>query len=178
MIFNSNCIRITNLCYHLNLNKEIDLQNLFEDEDFFSEKKYNPQNFSGLRCKYKNVTLLIFRNGKINIVGVKSKEDLQNCLVYLYEHFNHSNVTNYDLVPYNMCTSYKMNRNIDIINIAKKFPLNSSYEPELFAGLIFTNNSVKFTVHRTGVIFATGFKNIDKIISSYSDLFDVIGEDL
>ena len=76
---------VDNICATKNLNKKINLDKLFykllSDNQRIYHLNYNIQKFPGLFIKFKkdilNGTLIIFKSGKINYVGMKSP---LNCL--------------------------------------------------------------------------------------------------
>jgi hypothetical protein len=66
-------LKIDNLTATFNINRKIDLLKLYH----LSEKvKYNPERFPGLFLKDCGKTCLIFRNGKIVILGCKTKKEV------------------------------------------------------------------------------------------------------
>ena len=173
MFINENLIKITNICAQTNFQCQIKLNDLvnIESEDFFN-LKYNLKRFSGLSCRMKNNTIavLIFSNGKVNIVGAKTMKDIDLCIDKLMIFLKKSNPNRNVYKIYNFCASLNLNRKINLKNLSQMYKLSSSLEPELFAGLIFTNKKQKFTIHRTGIIFGTGFKNKQDILSEFSEI--------
>ena len=75
--------QVDNICATKITNGNIDLEILFKDLDKYNSSKfkvnYNSQKFPGLFIKfYKEFivgTLIIFKSGKINCVGLKSPND-------------------------------------------------------------------------------------------------------
>ena len=179
MIFDRSSIKITNICANVNFECHYNLKKILttESEDFH-QFKFDFKRFSGLRCKLKNsrIAVLIFANGKINIVGAKSKADIELCIEKLMNFLKITNKYLKSYKIYNFCASYDAQSKIDLKKIAEMYKLASSLEPELFAGLIFTNKKQKFTIHRTGIIFGTGFKNFNDINQEFDDLFDKINK--
>jgi TATA-box binding protein (TBP) (component of TFIID and TFIIIB) len=69
-IFN---FKIDNITSTFSFNRNINLNIIFNT---FENVKYNPERFPGLFLKFKLFTAVIFRNGKINILGCKSTKDV------------------------------------------------------------------------------------------------------
>lgn len=63
-------LKIDNITANFDIKKKIDFKNL----KFINDVKirFNPERFSGYFLKFNQGTVILFRNGKINIVGCKS----------------------------------------------------------------------------------------------------------
>jgi Transcription factor TFIID (or TATA-binding protein, TBP) len=61
-------LKIDNITSSFNINQIINLKRV---QSFFQDSKFNPERFAGLFIKYFSGTAIIFRNGKVNIVGCK-----------------------------------------------------------------------------------------------------------
>lgn len=69
--------KIDNITANFDLNRKINLLNLYK----ISEKvKYNPERFPGLFIKDFGKTCIIFKNGKVIILGCKCEKDL--CIIW------------------------------------------------------------------------------------------------
>lgn len=84
-------LTIDNITASFNLHRKI---NLIKLRDYFQHFTFNPERFAGFFIKKKEGTIIIFRNGKVNIVGCKSPKIveeiwkeiepiLQNCVITL-----------------------------------------------------------------------------------------------
>lgn len=62
-------LKIDNITASFNLNRVL---NLIKIKESFTESKFNPERFAGVFIKSKDGTIIIFRNGKVNIVGCKT----------------------------------------------------------------------------------------------------------
>jgi hypothetical protein len=65
--------KIDNITSTFSLNSNINLNLLYKSCD---NVRYNPERFPGLFLKECNITAIIFRNGKINILGCKSTNEV------------------------------------------------------------------------------------------------------
>lgn len=81
-------LKIDNITASFNLQHVLDLKKL---KIIIPDSTFNPERFAGLFLKSKEGTIIIFRNGKVNIVGCKTinaieklwnqtKPILQNCV--------------------------------------------------------------------------------------------------
>lgn len=72
-------LKIDNITSSFNVGCVINLKRV---QSFFENCKFNPERFAGLFIKFNEGTAIIFRNGKVNIVGCKKvltiKEIWQN----------------------------------------------------------------------------------------------------
>jgi hypothetical protein len=68
-------LKIDNYTASVNLNKKIDL--LLLRKKFYNISKYNPDTFAGLFLKFEEGTFIIFKNGKINVLGCKSVSNIE-----------------------------------------------------------------------------------------------------
>jgi hypothetical protein len=62
-------LKIDNITASFNINRVL---NLIKIKEIFTNSKFNPERFAGLFIKLKDGTVIIFRNGKVNIVGCKT----------------------------------------------------------------------------------------------------------
>jgi len=62
-------LKIDNITANFNLKQKIELEQL---KKFKLNYKFNPERFSGYFIKFEKGTAILFRNGKINIVGCKT----------------------------------------------------------------------------------------------------------
>ena len=65
--------KIDNITASFSINKDLNLNTIFNS---FENVKYNPERFPGLFLKHNSSTAVIFRNGKINILGCKNSKDV------------------------------------------------------------------------------------------------------
>jgi hypothetical protein len=62
-------LKIDNITASFNINRVLDLIKI---KEIIPSSKFNPERFAGLFLKLKDGTIIIFRNGKVNIVGCKT----------------------------------------------------------------------------------------------------------
>lgn len=63
-------LKIDNITTNFDIKRKIDFKNLNFGNDV--KIRFNPERFSGYFLKFNQGTVILFRNGKINIVGCKS----------------------------------------------------------------------------------------------------------
>jgi hypothetical protein len=67
-------LKIDNITASFNIRSSLNLKKI---QTFFTKSKFNPDRFAGLFIKFEKGTAIIFRNGKVNIVGCKSVPAVQ-----------------------------------------------------------------------------------------------------
>ena len=183
MDFKRENLKITNYCAQIDFQCNFDLNKIFKTKyKFIQNKKYSPKRFSALCCKYKDtrISALIFKNGKINILGSKTHREIEKFIRVLRKsliRYKPYKCAKYKI--YNICTSIKLQQKLklEVIYSFVKSPI-CFYEPELFAGMIMTINNSKFTIHRSGVIFNTGGTDLNIIWENYEQIFNIINKSI
>ena len=150
--------------------------NLYRFSTKFPHVKYDKAKFSGARMRIfsPKCTLLIFSNGKVNVLGCKSLSDTERALSYFsdilssmlrksvsYVNFNRSNIVMSATLPY--C--------VDLIKFKKITSHSTSYEPELFTGLHYSDpllTPMKMTLFTSGKFFLTGLVSEDDGIINFA----------
>ena len=181
-------IRITNVCARFNINFKLDLEDILNNNKFdelFSSKVFNKSKFSALIAKFKGtkLTFLLFSSGTIVLVGGKSQthikesiKEFKNLLNIIYNvkiEITHYKITNY-------CCAADFKRRIDIVSLAKEFPLCTSYETELFVNARFkqynemTKQNVIFTISHKGNVFCTGVSDRKNINNEFNKLYTTL----
>jgi len=74
--------KIDNITSSFSLNKNINLNDLYNS---LENVKYNPERFPGLFLKNDSFTAVIFKNGKINILGCKSSKDVYSAWIKILQ---------------------------------------------------------------------------------------------
>ena len=126
--------------------------------------EFNPHKFAAatLRLKSPRTTQLIFGSGNVVCTGGKSLKE--SCLAcrYCVNIFQRSGlrVGFYNFKIQNIVGSTGIDDPIDLIKLKNDFSVYTSYEPELFPGLIFRLSSPKivYLLFRSGRIVVTGAK--------------------
>ena len=123
--------------------------------------EYKPKKFNAafLRFRSPKATCLLFSNGKINCLGTKkfsdAKKAIRKCARKLQKFGYLPSIKNLKLS--NIAAYHNLEIKLDLDKLDECLGLSSSYEPELFCGLIYTfGASCKATVHNSGKINLTG----------------------
>ncbi len=153
----------------LALNNPLDL-NLLSSK--LNNSQYNPDRFPGLfeRVKHPKCVIIIFKNGKLVLTGLKSAENLELTIQKLIQkikevfpsHLEHESFT-FEIV--NIVVTADLSKEINLDKAAIQLE-NIIYEPEVFPGIIFKRSDpVKsvFLIFSTGKIVLTGIRD-EKII--------------
>lgn len=141
---------------------------------------YNPKRFPAviLRIKEPRATALIFKKGKMQILGTKSVEDARlaghkfaRILQKLgfrtkFENFNVQNVV----------ASVDTKMAIRLEGIALHHSQCARYEPELFPGLCYRVESPKvtFLVFSSGKIVSVGARCVEHIQTAWQKMYPVL----
>ena len=185
---------IQNLVCTAKLNCNLRLREIALQEQ---NTQYEPKRFSGLimRIKEPKATSLIFNNGKIIVLGTKTKEDSKNAcrkIGKIIQRLNYPvKLTN--ITIQNMVGSCDVGFQINLIQLdifIKTFVKSSSvaYEPELFPGLIYRyipdkspNNeknektpNIVFLIFNSGKMIITGGKNRYQINEAFNKVYPIL----
>ncbi|MFW9784198.1 MAG: TATA-box-binding protein [Candidatus Heimdallarchaeota archaeon] len=153
----------------LNTRKELDLKVLNAKLD---NTQYSSSRFPGLfaRFNHPRCVIIIFRNGKLILTGLKSSKYIDLTIERLILQLN-------KLLPEKLNRDYIISEIVNIVvtaNLFKEINLDSAalklnnaiYEPEVFPGLVYNSkNPVKsvFLIFSTGKIVLTGVKKEELI---------------
>ena len=153
----------------LNTKKELDLKVLNEKLD---NTQYNSSRFPGLfaRFNHPRCVIIIFRNGKLILTGLKSSEHIDLSIERLIQKLNKLLTEKLNRIYIiteivNIVVTANMFKEINLDSAAIKLN-NTIYEPEVFPGLIYNSNDpVKcvFLIFSTGKVVLTGVKNEEVI---------------
>lgn len=154
---------------HLDLDQNLDLEKIskeIENVDF--DKKRFPGLF--LRRLDPKCVVIIFRNGKMNLTGLKSFEDIDIIISRIIAELKTKIKIKFDMrsVKYeivNIVITAELDDKIDL-NLTTIRLENTIYEPEVFPALIYKSVApVKcvFLVFSNGKIVLTGVNNKESI---------------
>ncbi|MFW9895874.1 MAG: TATA-box-binding protein [Candidatus Thorarchaeota archaeon] len=147
-----------------------------------NNSQYNSNRFPGLFIRFKNpkCVIIVFRNGKLVLTGLKSSKDIElvmKKLIIKLEEIKTIRILKkkieYEIV--NIVVTANFFREIDLDAATIKLR-NSIYEPEVFPGVIYNSpTSIKsvFLIFSTGKIVVTGLRNeetIESILVSFGRL--------
>ena len=154
--------------------QNIDLRTLALERHFL---EFNPLTFAAatFRIRSPRTTCLLFASGKMVITGSANEHQsrlaarkyvavLQRCgLKVMFKAFSIENI---------VATAY-VGFTINLQDIADNFSPYTSYDPDLFPGLVFRSISPKlvFLIFRSGKIVITGAKKNEEIAVTYNSLF-------
>ncbi|MHA1986638.1 MAG: TATA-box-binding protein [Promethearchaeota archaeon] len=151
----------------------------------FDNAQYDSNRFPGLFLRFTNpkCVVIIFRNGKMIITGLKSSDNIDLVLKTLVSKFDKigtikmlkeqmkTEIVNI-VVTANLYKEINLDRAIVMLS-------NSIYEPEVFPGLIYKSNlPVKsvFLIFSTGKIVLTGIREENVIESVLVNLGRLLKE--
>ena len=157
-----------NMTIMLKLSTNIDLRELETRSD---DIVYCPEVFSGakFRCLSPSYSALIFRTGAVTLTGIKSMEAGQKAAEHLIAKLAGLGLT-LDIVSLNVknhVLSFNAGIPIHLPSFYEKHSSESSYETELFPGLIYKPKAMKVTIliFSSGKMIATGIRDNDQIIN-------------
>jgi len=183
--------KITNSVFNINFNVPLSLDKIagelveYKDIDI----KYEPGIFPAiilylnLDNKTKNIKLLIFSNGSINITGLKDIENIYQVINKLKEILKRINIelsNNYELKAVNIVINGNFDyANIDLEKIYNDFD-DVRYDPERFPAVsipyyLSKDYKVRFNIFKNGKFVCAGIKgdlnNIDQHINEIVNSF-------
>jgi TATA-box binding protein (TBP) (component of TFIID and TFIIIB) len=137
--------------------------------------QYEKSKFSGARIRLfsPKSTLLVFSNGKVNIMGTTSIDDSMRAIGFIMgilSSMGHKNVSLLKINRSNIVMSAALPFRVDLIKFKTITAQLSSYEPELFTGLHFADpllRPLKMTVFSTGKFFMTGVIDEDDAVINF-----------
>ena len=148
-------MKIVNLTATANFGTEIDLTTL-----------HRPRKFSGAVIKGNKSTALVFKTGKIVVVGTTSVEAAYEAVLYYRDKLKLGSEI-CDFKVHNFVGSCSLGFQLDLNSMGQEN--NCIYSPEIFPGLTYTNNATVL-LFRSGKCVITGCKTLDDIDVSYNDL--------
>ncbi|KAH0785494.1 TATA-box binding protein [Histomonas meleagridis] len=134
--------------------------------------EFNPKRFPAvtLRIHEPKATGLVFKNGKTNIVGCKTEED---CLLAARKFGRLLKTLGFivrlkSFTIANIVATMDCKFPIHLESLASRHKIFATYNPEVFAGLIYRIPKPKatFIVFVSGKIIITGTKSIENIVTA------------
>lgn len=172
-------IKIVNVVVSTKIGTDIDLEYA---ADILDNAEYEPEQFPGLVCRLSDpkVALLIFRSGKLNCTGAKSKEDAEIAIKKIIKALKDAGmdiIDNPEVKVQNMVATADLGiePNLDDISTLE----GTEYEPEQFPGLVYRLSDPKVVVliFGSGKVVITGLKRkddaylaLDKILGTLKEL--------
>ena len=132
--------------------------------------------FNGVKISLPKSTCLLFRNGAVTIVGVKSLEDAAKIPGYLACMFPNATLTA-PLRIVNIVGTTNAHSSLKLRNLYQLCKNNHliTYTPETFPGMKITlrDNLVAIVFH-TGKIVLTGAKSTEDLLSAEVKILDIV----
>jgi transcription initiation factor TFIID TATA-box-binding protein len=142
--------------------------------------EYNPKRFSAviMRIRDPKTTALIFASGKMVCTGAKSEDD-SKLAARKYARIIQKlgfEVTFTDFKVQNIVASADIGFPVRLEGLAQQHSKYSSYEPELFPGLIYRmlKPKVVLLIFVSGKIVLTGAKTRDHVYESFELIYTVL----
>ena len=149
----------------LDINNPLDLKLLSSKLENF---QYNPDRFPGLFARFKRpkCVIIIFKNGKLILTGLKSSENIDLTIKRLIQKIkeivpSHLKNDSFTSETVNIVITADLDREVNLDRAVIQLD-NSIYEPEVFPGLIYKRvEPVKcaFLIFSTGKVVLTGIRD-------------------
>ncbi|MFX0005680.1 MAG: TATA-box-binding protein [Promethearchaeota archaeon] len=165
----------------LNLGKQIDLNKVSEG---IQNTEYNSERFPGLfiRENHPKCVIILFKNGKMILTGLKSFNHIKialNRLILKLNEIIETNIALNSIRPkiVNIVITANFFNHINLDRVLLKLP-DTIYEPEIFPGLIYRSTKpIKsvFLIFNSGKVVCTGIhkkNDIEPALMNLGRLFD------
>merc|ERR1712070_585079 len=144
--------------------------------------EYNPKRFAAviMRIREPKTTALIFKSGKMVVTGAKSEEQARNAArkyARIIQKLDFpARFTEFKIQ--NIVASCDVKFPIRLEGLAYKHSHYSSYEPELFPGLIYrmVQPKIVLLVFVSGKVVLTGGKVRNEIYAAFEQIYPVLQE--
>lgn len=163
---------VSNIVISYTLNFSIVLEFL---EFVLDNVKYNKNKFNGAICKDFGCCLLIFRNGKINVVGAKTEKIADDAIkLFCEKTYNPLEIKEKRIV--NMVASSFIGTGINLLKLMERSSGEFDYHPELFPSAYYSVSGTreKVAIHHTGKLVFTGFKTAQNIQNVHHSLLNIL----
>lgn len=145
--------------------------------------EYNPKRFAAviMRIREPKTTALIFTSGKMVCTGAKSEQDSRLAArkyAKIIMKLGFKDIRFQDFKIQNIVGSCDVTFPIRLEGLHFKHGLFSSYEPELFPGLIYRMKKPKVVllIFVSGKVVLTGAKHRDEIYKAFENIFPALTE--
>jgi transcription initiation factor TFIID TATA-box-binding protein len=167
---------IQNVVSTINMKTQLDLKTIALKS---LNSEYNPRRFSALIMRIREparTTALIFATGKMVVTGAKSvKQSELSCrkFIKIIKKLGFDSVFSEFKVQNIVCSvDLKFYIHLEKMNIIhEKF---TTYEPELFPGLIFRISDIVYLIFNSGKVVITGSKDLNLINKSFEKLYPLL----
>lgn len=144
--------------------------------------EYNPQRFQAviIRIRDPRTTALIFHSGKLIVTGAKNEDDCHTAArkyvgiiqkIGFAAHFRNFRIQN-------ITATCDMGFPIRLEGFLYKHAASSTYEPELFPGLVYRMKEPKVVllIFVSGKVVITGAKAVDDLGDALQNIYDHLAE--
>lgn len=164
-------LSVVNMVATTHIGRSLDLDLLSVVLRDVGDVKYEPDRFPGLIVKSKNVGYLIFRTGKVVVVGCKSVEEVDAAVRRILRAVSSvvGDVPNdYTIQIQNLVVTAELGREVDLETLSERLE-HSMYIPEEFPGLIYKPGVGKpsaliFSTGRVVVVGATSVEDAQRVV--------------
>ena len=166
-----------NVVATMNVSCRLDLKDIVTRS---RNSEYNPKRFAAvvMRIREPKSTALIFQTGKIVITGARSEN---NAWIAARKYARILQKLDFpaqfrDFKIQNIVGSCDLGFPIRLEGLANQHSQFSSYEPELFPGLIYRMNKPKIVILAfvSGKIVLTGAKSNQQIINAFNKIYPIL----
>ncbi|WP_423793089.1 TATA-box-binding protein [Methanocaldococcus indicus] len=172
-------LKIVNVVVSTKIADSLDLE---EVALVLENAEYEPEQFPGLVCRLSipKVALLIFRSGKLNCTGAKSKEEAEIAIKKIIKELKDAGLDVYEnpeIRIQNMVATADLGIEPNLDDIALMVD-NTEYEPEQFPGLVYRMDDPKVVVliFGSGKVVITGLKSLEDGKRALKKILETIKE--
>ncbi len=172
-------LKIVNVVISTKIADSLDLE---EVALVLENAEYEPEQFPGLVCRLSvpKVALLIFRSGKVNCTGAKSKEEAEIAINKIIKELKDAGFDVYDnpeIRIQNMVATADLGIEPNLDEIALMVD-GTEYEPEQFPGLVYRMEDPKVVVliFGSGKVVITGLKSVEDGYRALENILKMIKE--
>jgi len=145
--------------------------------------EFNPRRFAAviMRLREPRATALVFASGKLVITGTKSSHNSSLAtkkIAYILERVGFQPASYINFKVQNIVGTVDVGFPVRLEGIAFAHPTFSSYEPELFPGLIYrlVQPKVVLLIFVSGKVVITGAKTEDQLVEGLKKVFPILLE--
>eukprot|EP00730_Choanoeca_flexa_P017835 TRINITY_DN8627_c0_g1_i2.p1 TRINITY_DN8627_c0_g1~~TRINITY_DN8627_c0_g1_i2.p1 ORF type:complete len:227 (+),score=28.14 TRINITY_DN8627_c0_g1_i2:59-739(+) len=172
--------KIVNLVATINMHCQLDLRHIALHA---RNAEYSPKRFAAVVMRIRNpqCTALIFRSGKLVCTGTKSEDEAYKAtrkFVKIIQKLDIPEASFRDFKIQNMVGSCDVRFPIRLESLAANHSAFSTYEPELFPGLIYrmVNPKCVLLIFVSGKVVITGSKKRELIHTALDNIYSILQE--
>jgi transcription initiation factor TFIID TATA-box-binding protein len=169
---------LDNVICSFHLRSDIDLKALvFKARN----AEYNPRkvNAAVLRFRSPKFTALVYSNGKVMVSGAAGEDEAKTCCKKVTRIVSRCGFPNVRFAQFkieNLVASTDIRFPVRLEGLAYEHRASCSYEPELFAGLVYRllEPKVSILIFVSGKVVITGGRGRDEIVSAFKLVYPVL----